>query len=51
MTANMSSDWAVLVIAIAFFSLIIYAIIHGRLQQRKNKTEQIKETTKNKNHE
>lgn len=40
MMTNMSSDWAVLVIVIAFFSLIIYAIIHGRLQQRKNKTEQ-----------
>jgi len=42
MTANASSDWAVLVIAVAFFSLIAYAIIHGRVQARKNQKEQNK---------
>ena len=37
MIAITSSDWAVLIIAIAFFSLIVYAIIHGRIEAKKDK--------------
>lgn len=37
MITNTSSDWAVLFITIAFLSLIVYAIIHGRLQAKKDK--------------
>ncbi|MFA6282434.1 MAG: hypothetical protein WCY05_08065 [Candidatus Omnitrophota bacterium] len=40
MVVNRSSDWAVLVIAVLFLSLIVYAIIHGRLQEKKNKKEE-----------
>ncbi|MFA5008674.1 MAG: hypothetical protein WC546_05590 [Candidatus Omnitrophota bacterium] len=43
MTTSASSDWAVLIIAVAFFSLIIYAIIHGRLQAKKGQKELTKE--------
>jgi hypothetical protein len=39
MVISRSSDWAVLVIVVLFLSLIVYAIIHGRLQGRKNKKE------------
>ncbi|MDD4182530.1 MAG: hypothetical protein PHT53_01710 [Candidatus Omnitrophica bacterium] len=42
MITNVSSDWAVLIIAVAFFSLIAYAIIHGRIQARKNQKGQNK---------
>lgn len=40
MVISRSSDWAVLVIAVLFLSLIVYAIIHGRLQEKKNKKEE-----------
>jgi len=42
MVINRSSDWAVLVISIAFLSLLIYAIIHGRLQAKKDQKERTK---------
>jgi len=46
MTANVSSDWAVLLITVAFISLIIYVTIHGRLQQKKSEEEKNQKSKK-----
>lgn len=40
MVTGRSSDWVVLVVSVAFLSLFIFAIIHGRLQAKKNKKEE-----------
>ncbi|MDD4954827.1 MAG: hypothetical protein PHP17_02170 [Candidatus Omnitrophica bacterium] len=42
MLTNTSSDLAVLIIAAAFFSLIVYAIIHGRLQAKRDQNQKNK---------
>jgi len=47
MMTNNPSDWAVLVIGVAFLSLIAYAIIHGRMQAKKDQKEQNKGNDKN----
>lgn len=42
MFPSSSSDFAVLGITLAFFSLLTYAVIHSKIQAKKDKEEQKK---------